>query len=489
MTIINMTKSLKQQVVSGIIWDGFQKFGTMAITFVSNIILARLLMPEDFGTLGLIMVFIAISNAFVDSGFTDALIQKGNPTDEDYSSVFYFNLVISLLFYCLIFISSPYFSKFFHAPLLTNTLKVTGTILIFNAISIIQLTQLRVKLQFKKRSQYNIIATLIGTALGIILAFYDYGVWSLVYRTLATSLILCIIVWTRSKWIPILHFSFQRVKALFNFGGFMFLSTLIEYVYSNLQPIIIGKFFTIGQLGYFTQARKLEEIPSNTLTGIISSVTFPVYSKIKDDNEKLKRGAKSSLKTLSFLAIPLMTWMILLSHPLVILLFGEKWEESYKFLQILCIAGIFRIPSGINMNVIASTGRSKSFMFIQLMKRIFGIIVIIWGAQYGILGLMWGFALSSFIFFVIDSIACGKYVKYGMMDQLIDMLPNTLVTIAASVLVLCFNKFLYVEDSFMLIIFDTFVYISVLSIISYLFKIEALNTIIKLLQEKLIAKI
>ena len=453
-----MAESLKEKVIKGVVWDGFQKFGTMAITFVSNLILARLLVPVDFGTLGLIMAFISISNAFIDGGFTSALIQKGNPSNEDMSSVFFLNLFISVFFYIALFVFSPQISIFFHAPLLTNTLRVTGLILIFNAISIIQLTQLQINLNFKKQAKYNLIATFFGTTLGIVLALIGYGVWSLVFRTLLTSILLCCLVWIYSQWRPLWHFSYQRVKSLFNFGGFIFLSTLIEYLYANIQPILIGKFFTLGQLGYYTQARKLEEIPTNTLTGIISSVTFPVYSKLKDDKVKLKNSVRKSLLSLSYIAVPLMALMILVAKPLIVLLLGSKWIDAYPFLQILCIAGVFRIPSGINMNLIMSIGKSKSFLSVQVFKRVIGAVAIIVGSLWGIIGLMWGFAVASFLFFAVDSLLCGNYLNYGFIEESKDMVPYFLMSTVSAIITINFISFSNIDDMFISLVLKVLIF-------------------------------
>lgn len=480
--------SLKDKVVKGFFWDGFQKFGTMIIAFVSNIILARLLMPDDFGTLGLIMTFVAISNAFIDGGFASALIQKGNPSNEDLSSVFFLNLIISCLFYILLYVVSPKIGVFFHLPLLADTLRVTGVVLILNALSIIQLTRFQINLNFKKRSQIHLIASLIGTMSCIIMAIAGWGVWSLVYRTIISSAILCLLVWSYGQWHPIFHFSFRRVKSLFKFGGFIFLSTLVEYIYANLQPVIIGRFFTLSQLGYFTQARKIEEIPTNTLTGIISTVTFPVYSKLKDDKEMLKKGAKKSIMALSYISIPLMMLMIITAHPLIVLLFGEKWEGSSDFLKILCIAGIFRIPSGINMNLIQSIGKSKSFMLVQVLKRILGIIPIIIGSFVGIMGLMWGVAIASMVYFIIDSLFCTKYLNYGLKEEVLDMMPHFCLALLSSIVTITVVSLFHLDNNLFLLSLDMVIFITIYILLSRIMNSQAQTYVFKLIKQKMIER-
>ena len=257
-------------MLRGMIWIAFQKIGTMTISFFANIFLARLLMPSDYGTLGILMSFVAFSEIFIDGGLTSSLIQKGEPSQEEYSSVFFFNAIISVIFYLLLFINAQGISVFFEDDNLKDTIRVIGLILLINALSVIQLVRLQISLEFKKISLYNIIANLIGLLFGIVLAFVGYGVWSLVYKTIVTQVVIMFLLWKKSSWYPSLHFSFKNIMSLYKFGGFIFVSSLVEYFYSYLQPLLIGKNFSMSELGYYTQARKIEEIPTNSLVSITS---------------------------------------------------------------------------------------------------------------------------------------------------------------------------------------------------------------------------
>lgn len=424
------------------LWIAFQKFGTMIISFSANIVLARVLMPSDFGTLGILMSFIAFSEIFIDGGLTSSLIQKGKPTNEDFSSVFFFNIVISVAFYILIYALAPSISDFFGNRNLTNSLRVIGIILIINALSIIQLTKLQIQLNFKDISLYNMLGNILGVAIGIFLALMGWGIWSLVYKTIVTQLSIAAILWHKSNWKPNIHFSFRNILSLYKFGGYIFISTFIEYLYTYLQPILIGKFFSMSELGYFSQARKVEEIPTNSLVSVTNTVTFPIYSQLSNDIDKMVENARKTLKYLSFFSFPLMTFLIISSENVILLLFGEKWLDAYPLLQILCIAGMFRIPSGSNMNLIKSIGKSKSFMYIQILKRILGILCIFIGFHWGIIGLMWGFAFAGVSFFFVDSFVCGHYIQYGVKKQIMDMLGSLLISFVTGAIVYILGMFM-----------------------------------------------
>ena len=466
-------------------WDALRSFGTMGISFVSNIILARLLLPDDFGTLGVIMAFVTFSSAFVDGGLASSLIQRGNPEKDDYSSVFFFNVGIAVLFYLFIFALSPSIASFFDSDVLVPALRATGIVILTDALSIVHITRLQVSLQFKKRSFYYLIATAIGAGMGIALALMGFGLWSLVVKTLTTSIVLCIIVWSSTSWKPGLVFSLKRVKALFSFGGYMFLSTLIEYLYAFIQPMIIGRFFLMEQLGYFSQARKIEEIPANGMVSVINTVTFPVYSKLKDDLTLLVIGARKTLKALFFIAAPIMAILILLADPIIVSLLGQKWQSAAPFLQVLCIAGLFRIPSGINMNLIQSIGKSKAFMFVQIVKRCFGLICIIVGVFGGIMGLMWGFAVAGVIFFAVDSFMCGKFLGYGTFKQISDMLPYAVLALISSIVTYIILYFFIGSLKPLLICCIIIpVFMLVYCGLSYVFKVDALRYITEILAER-----
>ena len=281
-----MASDLKKKTLSGMIWSFVQRFGTMAISFVSNIVLARLLTPDDYGTIGMLMIFIAVANTFVDGGFGSALIQKKEPTQEDYSTIFWWNMFLSIVLYGLLYLGAPAVARFYNLPLLCDVLRVQGIVLIINALSIIQQNQLRKQLKFKRLATVTVISAILSAGAAIILAYIGWGVWALVAQQLMLSGFTAIQLWVLNKWYPLLIFSKESFKQLFGFGGFILVSSLINTLCNNIQGLLIGRFCNTTTLGYYTQARKLEEVASTSFTTVVDQVSYPILAKFQDDKSK-----------------------------------------------------------------------------------------------------------------------------------------------------------------------------------------------------------
>lgn len=412
---------LKQKTISGMIWSGIGRIGTVGISFISNIVLARLLMPDDFGCIGMLYVFIAISGIFVSGGLGQALIQKKEPTHIDYTTVFYWNLVMSVIFYLILFFCAPAIARFYEIPLLKDVLRVQSIVLFIQSFAIVQSNQLQKQLRFKELSVRNIVSALAGMTVAIIMAFLGYGVWSLVASTLVTALVSVVLLWKMSTWRPTLEFSFQSLKELFSFGGLMLLSSLVETIYTNLQSLIIGKFYSAKDLGYFTQAKKLEEVPTNSLSAIVNEVSFPVFSALQDDKEKLLAGVRKNVKAITYLNFPLMVLLMVIAQPLIVFLYGAKWAPAAPFFQILCVSSMIYTLNTLNTNVIKSLGKSAIYFVVQLSKRLLGIGLIVAGFQFGIYGLLWAVTSVGYISFIINAIVNGKLIGYGILKQMKDV--------------------------------------------------------------------
>ena len=412
---------LKQKTISGMIWSGIGRIGTVGISFISNIVLARLLMPDDFGCIGMLYVFIAISGIFVSGGLGQALIQKKEPTHIDYTTVFYWNLVMSVIFYLILFFCAPAIARFYDIPLLKDVLRVQSIVLLIQSFAIVQANQLQKQLRFKELSTRNIVSALAGMTVAIIMAFLGYGVWSLVASTLITALVSVALLWKMSTWRPTLEFSFQSLKELFSFGGLMLLSSLVETIYTNLQSLIIGKFYSAKDLGYFTQAKKLEEVPTNSLSAIVNEVSFPVFSALQDDKEKLLAGVRKNVKAITYLNFPLMVLLMVIAQPLIVFLYGAKWSQAAPFFQILCVSSMIYTLNTLNTNVIKSLGKSAIYFVVQLSKRLIGIGLIFAGFQFGIYGLLWAVTSVGYISFIINAIVNGKLIGYGILKQMKDV--------------------------------------------------------------------
>lgn len=423
-----MGTSLKKDVILGIIWSSIQRFGAIGISFIANLFFARLLSPDDFGCVGMLSIFIALSNVFIDGGFGSALIQRKNPTIVDYSTIFYWNILIAVFFYVILFFSAPYIAKFYNIEILSTLLRLLGLVLIINALAAIQANILRKNLQFKKLAVSYIIPSLLGAIVGVICAYNGCGVYSLIIYNIVNSALTLVFVTINAHFKPILTFSFQSVKSLFNFGGLMMLSNLVEIIYVNIQSVIIGKKYSAADLGYYTQANKLAEIPGNTLSSIVNAVTFPAFSKINTETERLRRALRINVVSATYVTFPVFIVLSLIADPLIILLYGEQWHASVELFQIICMQAMFFTVNTANTNMILSLGKSKFYFKIQLLKRTIAIICIIVGLQFGLKGMLIGLVVSSYIYFIINSISSEMTIGYKFRSQVKDAGVNYLLS-------------------------------------------------------------
>ena len=468
-------------------WSGVGKFGTLTLNFLSNLVLARLLTPSDYGAIGMLHVFIAVSGVFISAGFGSALIQKKKPTHLDYTSVFYWNLAASLLFYGILFFSGPAIARFYSMPELCSILRVQSLGMIVGAFSHVQSNQLQKQLRFRELSLRNIIATVIGTAVSITLAFLGYGVWSLVWGNLISSISAVLLLWWMSSWRPTLEFSWQSLRELFSFGGLMALSSLVETLYSNLQSLIIGKLFSAKELGYYSQARKLEGVPTTALSQIVGSVSFPVFSSLQDDPARLKNAVRKNIKAVTYLNFPLMVLLILIARPLIMLLYGSKWEPAIPFFQILCVYSMVYALNTLNTSVIKSLGRSGVFFTIQLIKRIFGIVLIIIGTRFGIYGLLWAVVLNGYIAVLINFFVNKRLIDYGLVEQVSDIGGYYLLAVSVGVVVWFLGSLLPI-NLYLLMALEIIVYCLLYLLVSQLIGLEAYQTYKALLKLRIFDK-
>ena len=421
-------KSIKDKAVSAMFWNSIGKFGTMGISFISNMVLARLLMPSDFGTIGMLHIFIAIAEVFILGGFGQALIQKKNPTHSDYTTVFYWNLVASIFVYIILFISAPWIASFYEMPQLKSILRVMGITLIIQSFSVVQSNQLVKQLKFRVLTVRNILAVSISTVVAVIMALKGFGVWSLVCSSIVSSFASVILLWSQSSWRPTWEFSMSSLKELFAFGGLMALSSLIDKIYSEIQGLIIGKWYSAADLGYYNQAHRLEQVPMSALSQIVSTVSFPVFSSLQNDKEKLLRGVRMNLISVSYLNFPLSFLMMIVGAPLIRLVYGPNWDAAIPYFQILCFGGMMFTTNSLNNQVIKALGKSNIYLYAQLVKRSIGVGLIILGAMHGVWGLLVAVAANSYIFYLISAFINSRLLDYGLKKQLKDIGGTFLVS-------------------------------------------------------------
>ena len=467
--------TLKEKTVFGMMWGAVGKVGTLTINFLSNLVLARLLMPEDYDCIGMLAIFLAVSNIFIQGGLGAALIQKKNPTKLDYSTVFYWNLVFAVVFYALLFAIAPLVARFYGIPILQPMLRVQSSVLVIQSFAIVQITQLQKQMNFRALALRNMAAALAGTLVAIPMALRGFGAWSLVASAIIAAIVNVLLLWKMSSWRPSWEFSFSSLKSLFSFGGLMLLSSLAETLYTNLQGLIIGKRFPAGNLGYYMQAKKLEEVPVTGLSSIVNDVTFPAFSTLQDDPERLLQGVRKSTKSLSFLNFPMMILLMIIAQPLITFLYGSKWETSVPYFQILCISGLIYSINTLNTNVIKSLGKGKIYFVIQITKRLIGIAIILFGMKFGIYGLLWAVASVSYISFIVNALVNKKLVNYGIFRQLSDVGVCLILALLTGVLTYLLGLILPI-NIYLIMIIQVVVYLIIYLLTAKLLKMEELNT-------------
>lgn len=478
-----MSGELQKRAFSGAIWASFERFGTMALQFLVNLILARLLTPSDFGCIGMLAIFVLVSQIIIDGGFGSALIQKKSPSQTDYSTIFYWNIIFSSILYLILFISAPSISSFYRMPILCDVLRIMGINLIINSLGIIQINRLRKQLAFKRIAIINIVSYLVSAIIAISLAYIDYGVWSLVIMQLLFSLFSVTFFWIITKWKPNLCFSFQSLRSLFQFGGYLLFANILQEICKNLQGLIIGRRFSSIEMGLYTQAKKLDDITSLTIPNIIVQVMFPVYSQIQNDLERTKEVLKMNIRVITFITFPILLLLILIAQPLIIFLYGNKWEVSASYFQILCIGGLFACLQNINYYAVAAQGKSNVLFTWSFYKWGMLLLLLIIGMHWGMYGILWGMVISSLNIYIVNAGLVAKYISYSLKIQIKDILPN--IFIATSSFLLLYLGRMYWELHFSLYIL---LYLTCYLLQAYVFKLEALKDIVNILQNLHIKK-
>lgn len=415
--------SLKKRTFSGLIWTFVDAFVLKGLSFVAIIILARLLGPAEFGLVGMITVFIAIGTSLVDSGLSSSIIRTKNADDSDYSTVFYLNLFMSAVVYCLLFFMAPYIAAFYDQEILTNLIRLYCLSFVISAFSSVQLALLNKEMQFQKMAIFNIPGTIIGVIVGISLGYLGYGVWSIIWMYLATQFFQALTFWLFSKWKPSLTFSKFKAKYHYSFGYKLMLSGLLDTVFNNIYNVVIGKFFSVQSLGYYERAKSFNDYPVNILTGIIGKVSYPLLAQIQDEKEKVASVYKQLLQFTFFITAPLMLGMAAIGNPLFFLILGEKWIPAVPFFQILCITGMFYPIHAFNISVLKVYGRSDLYLRLEIIKKTIITISIIIAFQFGIYALVWSSVVVSLIGLVINTYYSSPMIYYNTKKQFSDMLP------------------------------------------------------------------
>lgn len=414
---------LRKKVTNSIKWSAIERLLTQLIQLSIMLVLARMLGPEAFGLVGMLAVFIAISQVFVDSGFTSALIRKQDRTEEDFSTAFIINIVISVVVYSLLFLLSPYIASFYEQPELSSITRVLGIVVIINALSLVQKAKLTIEMDFKNLAKASLLSVLFSSTVAITLAYKGFGVWSLVFQTIIMAASNVILLNIFRPWKPKVQYSQASFSHLFGFGSKLLVSSLIDTVYKNIYQIIIGKQFTATQVGQFTQANQLSSIPAMTLTNVIQRVTYPMLSQMQDDHAQLEKSYLLTLKLAALVVFPLMFGLAFVSEPLLLVLVGADWLPAAQLVSILAIGFMLYPIHAINLNLLQVKGRSDLFLKLEIVKKLMTTIILFFTVPLGVKAMCIGLVLQSHLSLIVNTYYTGKLTSLSLKKQLTSLIP------------------------------------------------------------------
>ncbi len=477
-----MESNTKNKVISSMFWKLSERIGAQLVSLIVSIILARLIAPEEYGLIALITIFITISNVFIESGFGTALIQKKDADDLDFSSVFYFNIVVAIIAYILLYFSAPTIAHFYNNMKLIAIIRVFGITLIIAGLKSIQNAYVSKNMIFKKFFISTSIGTIISAIVGIFMAYKGFGVWSLVVQQLANTTIDTCILWITVKWRPIFKFSLFRLRKMFSFGWKMLISSLIDTFYNQMYGLVIGKFYSSENLAYFNKGNQFPELITTNVNGSISSVMLPALSNEQDNKIKLKNMMKKAIKTSAFVLFPMMLGLAAIAESLVKIILTDKWIQCVPILQMLCFSYLLWPVHTINLQAISSLGRSDIYLKLEIIKKAIGVILLIITIPFGIEVMVFGKILMSLIATFINAYPNKKLLKYSYTEQIKDLTIYLCISIIMFIVIypIQFLNINLVLILIMQIIFGIIIYLS----LAYLFKLEAFKYIIELIKTK-----
>ncbi|WP_346862592.1 lipopolysaccharide biosynthesis protein [uncultured Draconibacterium sp.] len=438
-----MTDNLKDKAARGIVWKFLDQGGTQLIQFISGIYIARILSPEDYGLVGMLAIFFAISQVFIDSGFKTVLIQKGTEvTQDDYNVVFYFNVGISIFFYLLIFFTAPLIARFFDEPRLVMIARVLGLSLVFSSLSIVHYIMFEKKLNFRTITKVKLVAILFSVVVGIGLATYGYGVWALVFMMLTEVFVRTFLLWILNKWYPSYSFKIKIFKALFSKGAKVLLAGILGQLNLNMFSFVIGKFYTTADVGFYSQGRKLQQRIGDFIVNSIFGVMFPVLSLIKDDIPRLRNSVRTNVKVTSLVAFPAIIGILVIAEPFIQLFLTEKWLPSVYYLEVLSVAGLFVVLSGSVGGFILALGKFNLNLSLNVFNTIMLIVIIGMGLFFNVSlkQLMLGKILQEAILLGVIVFYSKRIIAYGVFQLFIDAFPAFLFSILMGIVVIFIGK-------------------------------------------------
>lgn len=430
-----MSDTLKERTISGVIWSAVERFSVQFVQLVVQVIIARILTPEDFGVIGMLAIFLALAQSFIDSGFSNALIRKTDRTEVDNSTVFYFNIVVGLIAYAVLFFTAPWIARFYETPILTPITRFIALGVFFNSLTIVQRAILTARVDFKTQAKASFVAVVISGAIGIYMAYAGYGVWALAVQAVLNYLVNTAMLWILTAWKPLWVFSWSSFNELFGFGSKLLLSGLLDTAFRNIYTIVIGKFFSATDLGFYTKASQLSQFPSSNVTGILQRVTYPLLCDYQNEDERLRHVYRKYLRLSAYVIFPLMIGLAAVAEPLIIALLKEQWLGAVLLLQILCVVMMWYPIHAINLNLLQVKGRSDLFLKLEIWKKLMGTVILCVTLPFGLIWLCLGQIASSLLSLAINTYYTGKLIQLGFFKQMKDLVPAMLYSFSMGTIV------------------------------------------------------
>lgn len=475
------TTEIKTKVISSLFWKMMERGGTQGVQFIVQLVLARLLLPDDYGVLALVTIFITIANVFIQSGFSTALVQRKEIDEEYISSTFFLMMSISVLLYILLFFLAPCIANFYNEPVIKPIIRVLSITLLFGAVNSVQTAVLSREMQFKKYFYSSISAIIISGIIGIVLAYRGWGVWALVAQQLSNTFVSTLVLWFTVKWRPKFMFSIKKVKELFSYGWKILCAALIENIYNEMYGLVIGKRYNSETLGYYNRGKQFPEVIVNNVNGSISSVMLSALSSQQDDKEKMKHMVRRSIITSSFIIFPILCGLAVIAQPLIEILLTDKWLNVVPFLQIMCFTYAFYLIDTANLQAIKSIGRTDVYLKLEIMKKVIGVIILIISVPFGIMTMVMLQPVYSIISNLINTYPNKKFLNYSIKQQYKDILPSILLTIFMGIIIYPIKYIIHNNIVLLLvqILLGAIIYI----VAAYILKLDALMYLVNTLKD------
>jgi len=464
-------------------WSAIERFSVQGIQFVLTIIIARLVLPSEYGLIAMLGIFLAIAQTFVDSGFSNALIQKKDRTEVDFSTVFYFNIFIALIIYGVLFAVAPYIASFYREPALTDVTRWVGLSLILNGLSVVQRAKLTVRVDFRTQAKASLVAVIVSGLIGVLLAYQGYGVWALVFQTLSSSFLNTLLLWTFAKWLPLWCFSWVSFKSLFSFGSKLLLSGLLHTIYINLYSLVIGRRYSAMDVGFYNRSYQLAGFPSINIVGIITRAIYPVQCEMQDDDERLNASFIQYLRMSCYIIFPLMTVLGVLAEPLVRLLLTDKWLPSAELLSILCFAYMWYPVMVINNQILNVKGRSDYFLRAEIIKKVVAIGILCATLPFGVRILCWGIVLYNFLDMGIIIYYSRKVISTGYEEQAQNIIPFFLLSLGMGISIYLSQVFLDGDTLLLRLALGCIVAFVIYILLGFIFRIREFQQVLLLIKK------